>query len=109
MLVDANRVAFRHALAEYNELGRLLRELSRKLPELPGGEIAEGEYAEVGYTRIEDWTRDGERFNDDGEPTLFGPVHVYSNGWSSISDEGEACWLQVDGLEYRVPEVMEWD
>lgn len=119
------RTEFRSALAALAAAEKRLRQASWALPEIPN-DAEEGSFVEVGYSRSESWDRDVievEAPDDDDYESLWlvaagivdvglapaGPVHSYSHGWSAISDEGAACWLEIGDLEYRVPDDMDWD
>jgi len=89
------RAAHAAALTAYHDACRRLREATWKLPTLPS--TMSGEFVEVGYERSEQIEAD--------EP---GPHTICSRGWSAISDEGQAEWIEADGQCWKVPEDVDW-
>lgn len=112
-MTDENKIRneFRAALRAVTEAEKRLRALSWELPDLPP-DASEGTFEEIGYCRSERWDRetfDPDDFEEGETMPEPGPVNAYSRGWSSMSEDGSACWLEHDGLEYRIPDDINWD
>lgn len=111
------RAAHAAAEAEYRAACVRLREACWRLPKLPAD--MGGEFNEVGHERIEE-VEAGELDTDECEcddphedgcacgKATRGSHTVDSRGWSAFTDEGQAEWIEADGLVWGVPDDMDW-
>lgn len=94
--------AFLVGLRELQAAEKKLAELAKDLPPLPAdAEGDEFEFVEPGYLRTETVTID----IDKGGQTF----HAYTDGWDSMSEDGAATYINIDGLPYAVPDDLDWD
>jgi hypothetical protein len=96
---------FQKALAELTRAERKVADLAHALPAIPVDFEGEAQIVEHGYSRYEKLTVEIHG-GDYGTGQAF---HGTTDGWDSMSEEGVAEHVIIDGMPYASPDDLEWD